>query len=73
MSTAIVIGSTGCWPDLKGRLTLVRDGNGFQTMQVGARAWKDTEVDAMRLVYEDGRLLVDDAFADVRLRAAAWL
>lgn len=58
---------------LKGRLTLLRDGTTFQTVQVGARPWKDTEVDALQLVYEDGRLLVDEKFADVRARAAAWL
>ena len=44
-----------------------------ETVQVGARPWKDHEVDALQLVYEDGRLLVDDTFAAVRARAAEWV
>jgi nicotinamide phosphoribosyltransferase len=58
-----------------GRLTLLRRGSEFATVRIDSPAlaehldagWSE----ALRTVFEDGRLLVDDTFAQVRERAAA--
>lgn len=58
-----------------GRLTLMQQNGHFATLRpdspgcVDARASGATE--ALRTVYENGRLLVDDRFAAIRARAAA--
>jgi nicotinamide phosphoribosyltransferase len=58
-----------------GRMTLLQRGNDFATVRLESPAhaehleagWQD----ALRTVFEDGRLLVDDSFAQIRARAAA--
>jgi nicotinamide phosphoribosyltransferase len=57
-----------------GRLTLLQNGAGFATVRIGSpthaeqleRGWRE----ALRTVFEDGQLLIDDSFADVRQRAS---
>jgi nicotinamide phosphoribosyltransferase len=57
-----------------GRLTLLGKGDAFTTVRIDSPAhaealeggWRD----ALRTVFEDGRLLVDDSFAQIRARAA---
>jgi nicotinamide phosphoribosyltransferase len=57
-----------------GRLTLMRKGDAFATVRIESPAhaehlesgWSE----ALRTVFEDGRLLIDDTFAQVRERAA---
>jgi len=56
-----------------GRLTLLRKGSAFATVRLDSPAhaeqlesgWRE----ALRTVFEDGRLLIDDTFAQVRERA----
>ncbi len=52
----------------KGRLDLVREGGRLVTARL-PRGMTSFSNSAMRTVYEDGELLVDDSFADVRARA----
>ena len=56
-----------------GRLTLMRRGEAFATVRLDSpgyqQALADGAVEALRTVYEDGRLLVDDSFAAIRARA----
>jgi nicotinamide phosphoribosyltransferase len=57
-----------------GRLTLLQRGVGFATVRIGSPAhaehlesgWRE----ALRTVFEDGQLLIDDTFAQIRQRAA---
>ena len=57
-----------------GRLTLLKKGDSFATVRIESPAhaehlesgWSD----ALRAVFEDGRLLIDDTFAQIRQRAA---
>jgi nicotinamide phosphoribosyltransferase len=57
-----------------GRLTLLKKGDAFTTVRIDspahAQALKGGWSDALRTVFEDGRLLVDDSFAQIRQRAA---
>lgn len=57
-----------------GRMTLVRKGDAFTTVRIDspahAEALQGGWIDALRTVFEDGRLLVDDRFAQIRQRAA---
>ncbi len=58
-----------------GRLTLLRKGSEWATVRVDSSdesmRLADGWADAMRLVFEDGELLVDDTLAQVRARAAS--
>jgi nicotinamide phosphoribosyltransferase len=55
-----------------GRLTLMRRGDAFATVRLDSpgyqQALADGATEALRTVYEDGRLLVDDSFAAIRAR-----
>ena len=57
-----------------GRLTLLRHGDAFATVRIGSPAHAEHInsgwTEALRAVFEDGRLLVDDSFALIRERAA---
>ena len=57
-----------------GRLTLLRKGSAFATVRLESPAHAEHVesgwTEALRTVFEDGRLLVDDTFAQVRERAA---
>lgn len=57
-----------------GRLTLMRRGGAFATVRLDApgypQALADGATEALRTVYENGRLLVDDSLAAIRARAA---
>jgi nicotinamide phosphoribosyltransferase len=58
-----------------GRMTLLQRGNAFATVRTDraehaqhlAAGWRE----ALRTVYEDGRLLIDDRLADIRQRATS--
>jgi len=58
-----------------GRLTLMRRGAAFATVRLDSpgyqQALADGASEALRTVFENGRLLVDDSFAAIRARAAA--
>jgi len=58
-----------------GRLTLLQRGDEFATVRADraelAQRLADGWREALRTVYEDGRLLVDDSFAAIRQRAAS--
>lgn len=49
-----------------GRLALIRDGEGFRTV----RDVEAGEHNLLRTVFENGELVIDQSFADIRLRAA---
>jgi nicotinamide phosphoribosyltransferase len=57
-----------------GRLTLLRKGDAFATVRIESPAHAEHLnsgwTEALRTVFEDGRLLIDDTFAHVRQRAA---
>lgn len=57
-----------------GRLTLLHQGDAFATVRIGSpghqQALADGATEALRTVFENGRLLVDDSFAAIRARAA---
>ncbi len=57
-----------------GRLTLMRKGDAFATVRLEGPAHAEHldsgASEALRTVFEDGRLLVDDTFAQIRERAA---
>ena len=57
-----------------GRLMLLRHGDAFATVRIGSPAHAEHInsgwTEALRAVFEDGRLLVDDSFALIRERAA---
>jgi nicotinamide phosphoribosyltransferase len=58
-----------------GRLTLLQRGDAFATVRTDraehaqrlANGWQE----ALRTVYEEGRLLIDDTFAEIRQRSSA--
>jgi nicotinamide phosphoribosyltransferase len=56
-----------------GRLTLLRKGDAFTTVRIDgpahAEALENGWSEALRTVFEDGRLLIDDSFAQIRQRA----
>jgi nicotinamide phosphoribosyltransferase len=58
-----------------GRLTLLRRGEAFATVRLDSPGYQqslaDGATDALRTVFENGRLLVDDSFAAIRARAAS--
>jgi nicotinamide phosphoribosyltransferase len=57
-----------------GRLTLLKKGDAFATVRIDspahAEALEGGWNDALRTVFKDGRLLIDDSFAQIRARAA---
>jgi nicotinamide phosphoribosyltransferase len=57
-----------------GRLTLLRKGDAFATVRIESAAHAEHLesgwAEALRTVFEDGRLLIDDGFAQIRERAA---
>ncbi|MFT7776529.1 MAG: nicotinate phosphoribosyltransferase [Roseateles sp.] len=57
-----------------GRLTLMRQGDDFATVRLDSPGFQEARasgaIEALRTVFEDGHLLVDDGFAAIRARAA---
>jgi nicotinamide phosphoribosyltransferase len=58
-----------------GRLTLMRRGDAFATVRLDSpgyqQALADGATEALRTVFENGRLLVDDSFAAIRARVSS--